>query len=192
MRSIERWCAIAHLRISRFPDAQLRICGLVLTDHSGMTESGRALFQTAGRQTQRHALAARCARVGTSNRPPGGRGECRVPAAPIAPCAKNKAHECSRYRSAGIARHSRTRVVLTAYFEFSPVIGLSCHRHPRDAECVFASLNISVEMSGPHDLAVHEQRASSCAPPRPPHPASHVRDDRDTPLYWSETAALMK
>jgi hypothetical protein len=25
-------------------------------------------------------------------------------------------------------------------------------------------------------------RASSCAPPRPPHPALHVRDDRDTPL----------
>ncbi len=27
MRSIELWCAIAHLRISRFPDAQVRICG---------------------------------------------------------------------------------------------------------------------------------------------------------------------
>jgi hypothetical protein len=25
MRSIELWCAIAHLRISSFPDAQLRI-----------------------------------------------------------------------------------------------------------------------------------------------------------------------
>src|SRR6185437_13178653 len=47
----------------------------------------------------------------------GGRGECRVPAAPIAPCAKNKAHERRRYRSAGITRHSRTRLVLTAYFE---------------------------------------------------------------------------
>src|ERR1700742_2725303 len=26
--------------ISRFPDAQLRICGLVLTHHPGMTQSG--------------------------------------------------------------------------------------------------------------------------------------------------------
>src|SRR6202035_1220945 len=37
MRSIELRCALAHRRISRFPDAQLRICGLVLTDHPGMT-----------------------------------------------------------------------------------------------------------------------------------------------------------
>jgi hypothetical protein len=84
------------------------------------------------------------------------------------PVCKNKAHERSRYRSTGITRHSRTRLVLTAYFVLSPVIGLSCHRHRADTS---AQLDISVEMPGPHDLAVRDLCASSCAPSRPPHPA---------------------
>jgi hypothetical protein len=33
--------------------------------------------------------------------------------------------------TAGITRHSRTRMVLTASFVLSPVIGLYCHRHQR-------------------------------------------------------------
>src|ERR1700753_2270037 len=37
MRSIELQCAVAHWRISRFPDAQLRICGLRQKAHPGMT-----------------------------------------------------------------------------------------------------------------------------------------------------------
>src|SRR6188472_1676690 len=37
MRSIELRSALAPLRISRFPDLQLHIRGLVLTHHPGMT-----------------------------------------------------------------------------------------------------------------------------------------------------------
>jgi hypothetical protein len=36
----------------------------------------------------------------------------------------------------GITRHSRTRVVLTAYFVLSPVIGLACHRRQRIRLCL--------------------------------------------------------
>jgi hypothetical protein len=87
-------------------------------------------------------------------------------------------------------------MVLTAYFVISPVIGLSCHRRQRDASditsvrCEASSpvmrghhhrLDISVEMSGPHDFAVREQRPSSCAPPHPSHPALNVRDDAYAP-----------
>jgi hypothetical protein len=46
-------------------------------------------------------------------------------------------------------------MVLTAYSALSLVIGLSCH-HPRcDAEHRH-QVDISVEMSGPHDFAVRE------------------------------------
>src|SRR5258705_13603644 len=38
-----------------------------------------------------------------------GRGECRVPAAPIAPRAKLVVHTGRRHRSTGIIRHSRTQ-----------------------------------------------------------------------------------
>jgi hypothetical protein len=43
-------------------------------------------------------------------------------------------------------------------------------------------LDASVGASGPHDFAVRNERASSCASPRPPHPKPYVRDDRETPL----------
>jgi hypothetical protein len=47
------------------------------------------------------------------------------------------------------------RLVLTVSFVLSPVIGRFCHRRLAD---VSAKLDISVEMSGPHDFTVH-----SCA-----------------------------
>ena len=43
-------------------------------------------------------------------------------------------------------------------------------------------LDAGVEASEPHDFTVREKRHSSKAPPRPPHPAAYVRDDRETPL----------
>jgi hypothetical protein len=42
-------------------------------------------------------------------------------------------------------------MVLTAYFELSPVTGLSCHRRQADYS---AKLDTSVGVSGPHDFAV--------------------------------------
>jgi len=72
---------------------------------------------------------------------------------------------------------------LTAYFVLSPVTGLVCHRHRRDAKHR-RQLDASVGASGPHDFAVRAQCHSSFDMPRPSHPAPDVRDDRDTPLLW--------
>ena len=60
-----------------------------------------------------------------------GRGECRVPVAPAASRANEKAHERSHHRSTGETRHSRTQMVLTAYFVLSPATNSFCHRHRR-------------------------------------------------------------
>jgi hypothetical protein len=54
-------------------------------------------------------------------------------------------------------------MVLTACFELSPVIGLSCHRRQRDAKH-HRQLDASVEASGPHDFAVRFTRARLFAP----------------------------
>src|SRR5882724_7305054 len=43
MQSIELRYAIAYLRISRFPDVQLHIWGLVLAHHPGMTQTDRKI-----------------------------------------------------------------------------------------------------------------------------------------------------
>jgi hypothetical protein len=69
----------------------------------------------------------------------------------------------------------------------SPVIGLGCHR--RLAKLLPQNLNASVEASGPHDFAVRIRAVRQQhirvhrIPPR-------VSDDRDTPLWWDETAEL--
>ena len=78
-------------------------------------------------------------------------------------------------------------MVLTVSFVLSPVIGLFCHRRPRS---YLYELDASVEASGPHDFAVRfcaiRQRRIRVhrIPPR-------VRDDRDTPLEWDETALIL-
>ena len=109
-----------------------------------------------------------------------GRGECRAPAAPAAPCAKGRKHtgrdrEYSRKHPA--FPHA---MVLTAYFALSPVIGLSCHRHlaelpPQDLTPASRRQDHTTSPSaGPRSRQQHRLR--------PPHPASNVRDDRETPL----------
>jgi len=69
------------------------------------------------------------------------------------------------------------------------VIGLCCHRRRRN---YFRQLDASVETSGPHDFIVRNTRASSSALSRPLHLVPNVRDDRERPSWWDETAALMK
>jgi hypothetical protein len=77
-------------------------------------------------------------------------------------------------------------MVLTVSFVISSVIGLGCHRRL----AFTAKLDASVEASGPHDFAVRlgavrqRHRHVHRIPPR-------VRDDRDTPLWWDETAGLL-
>src|SRR5260370_39442342 len=81
-------------------------------------------------------------------------------------------------------------MVLTVCFVLSPAIGLSCHR--RLAEFAPARLDAGVEASGPHDFTVRKARAlvssAACVHHIPP----RVRDDRDTPLEWDETAAVLE
>jgi hypothetical protein len=62
-----------------------------------------------------------------------GRGECRVPSAPAASCALGVVSMYTSVHSGGtgITRHSRTRMVLTAYGVLSPATNSSCHRRRR-------------------------------------------------------------
>jgi hypothetical protein len=55
-------------------------------------------------------------------------------------------------------------MVLTVSFELSLVIGLCCHHHQRDCRSNRRPLDISVEISGPHDFAVRLLAHSSAAP----------------------------
>jgi hypothetical protein len=75
-------------------------------------------------------------------------------------------------------------MVLTGSSALSSVIGLGCHRR---LPFVSAKLDASVEASGPHDFAVRVSavRQRHLRVHRIP---SRVRDDRDTPLWWDETA----
>ena len=76
-------------------------------------------------------------------------------------------------------------MVLTVSFALSLVTGLDCHHRLRSC---LRELDASVGASGPHDFAVRlgavrqRHRHVHRIPPR-------VRDDRDTPLEWDETAA---
>jgi hypothetical protein len=80
----------------------------------------------------------------------------------------------------------------TTYSELSPAIGLfvavagpmRTHRH---------QLRASVEALRPHGFVVRGRHHSSGDAPRPSHPASYVRDDREAPLFseagWDESCA---
>jgi hypothetical protein len=61
-----------------------------------------------------------------------GRGECRVPVAPAASCAKCRKHTSVVTTSSPEHPAFPHAMVLTAYFALSPVIGLVCHRRLAD------------------------------------------------------------
>src|SRR6202790_104133 len=128
-------------------------------------DSGLALTRAAeGRSdTTSHSRGATRPSCAYLFRPFRGRGECRVPSAPAASCAKwvvQDAHEYSQRshrKSPGIP----ARNGFTAYFVLSPAIGLSCHRRLADISTsarlgsrTSARLDAGVEASGPHDFAV--------------------------------------
>jgi hypothetical protein len=104
-------------------------------------------------------------------------------AAPAASRGKIKTTRVSTLRSRRFTRHSRTRMVLTVSFVLSSGTGLSCPRRFVDHP---AKLGASVGAPGPHDFAVRGSTFRLRAQPRPPHPASYVRDDRETPLMWEQ------
>jgi hypothetical protein len=75
-------------------------------------------------------------------------------------------------------------MVLTVSFVLSPVTMLVCHRRLRFTR----QLDTSVGVSGPHDFSVRVSAVRPWRHPRPPHPASYVFDDRETPLRGNGTA----
>src|SRR6202012_1197972 len=98
-----------------------------------------------------------------------GRREDRVRAAPAVSCAN--AHKENAHEHTGSAEGVRPslRNGFTAYFVLSPAIGLSCHRHQRDAKH-HRRLDASVEASGPHDFAVRISVARLATLTHPPQP----------------------
>jgi hypothetical protein len=77
-------------------------------------------------------------------------------------------------------------MVLTVSFALSLVTGLSCHHRPRDRSRTWHQRRDArtTRLRRPHRRV--RPRACDCTsrptPPRPPHPAPNVRDDRETPL----------
>ena len=109
-----------------------------------------------------------------------GRRECRAPDAhPQFSCERKHTRSSPQVRRTTPAFPAR--MVLTASFVLSPVIGLSCHRPRRDAKH-HRQVDASVEASGPHDLAVHLTRVRLFAPEASTASPPNVRDDRETPL----------
>src|ERR1700737_3959887 len=53
-------------------------------------------------------------------------------------------------------------------------------------------LDTSIGVSGPHDFAVRLSAVRQWHRPRPPHPASNVRDDRETPLVRNGMARVLE
>jgi hypothetical protein len=113
-----------------------------------------------------------------------GRREDRVPSAPAAACA-TKSTRVSNHRFTGNIRPS-LRNGFTAYFVLSLVTGLFCHHH---SQGLSRDLSASVGAPGPHAFAVRISIARLATPPRPPHPAPNVRDDREAPLLWERDGA---
>jgi hypothetical protein len=77
-------------------------------------------------------------------------------------------------------------MVLTAYFVLSLVN--RAFLPPSPAQCASIAANL-ISASGYQDHTTSPSASDSivnCRHLRPPHPALHVRDDRDTPLFDSE------
>src|SRR5262249_41792056 len=80
-------------------------------------------------------------------------------------------------------RHS-LRNGFNGLYVISPVTGLSCHRR----------LASSCESLAPalgrqdHTTSPSASCCSSHNTPRPSHPATYVRDDREAPLFWPREA----
>ena len=98
-----------------------------------------------------------------------GRGECRVPSAPAASCAKvvDGMHTSIHSEFTGKRPASPTQR-FTAYTALSSVTGLSCHRRRVDTSTRLERQRRGV---GTTWFCRPHWRCSSRAPPRPSHPA---------------------
>ena len=75
---------------------------------------------------------------------------------------------------------------VTAYFELSSAIGLSCHRRPQVTTC---ELDASVETSGPHDFAVRAAPFVKSAASVHRIPSLLGRDEGDMDVIWGKREA---
>ena len=111
-----------------------------------------------------------------------------MPGAPTASCAHKGSENAHEYSQRGRQKHPAFPTQwFTAYSALFPEIGLSCLRRPHEAAS--HELDASVEASEPHAFAV---RLSAV---RYRHLSVHrisprVRDDREPPLRWDETAGI--
>jgi hypothetical protein len=131
-------------------------------------------------------------------------------------CKVKVAHECRHHRYSRIHPAFPHAMVLTAYFVLSPATNSSCHRHQRIKVCLspvgptrLRKFNTSngcqdhTALPSAHapfvsaPLIAHRpmrtrpaitSRAQRCRVHRIP---PRVRDDRDTPLEWDETARVI-
>jgi hypothetical protein len=140
-----------------------------------------------------------------------GRGERRMPVAPAASCAIVVVERTRVTTSTPESPDVPARNGFTTYFVLSPVIGLSCHRHPADMVCPrpvgptsppldltpasrrqdhttspYAATSL-VRSLGDRSRAFRQpalqsRRAQNAAASTASAP--RVRDDRDTPLWW--------
>jgi hypothetical protein len=110
-----------------------------------------------------------------------------MPAAPVASCAKVESTRVVATGSPGVTRHS-LRNGFNGLLRALP--GDRALLPPSPARRVsllgltspFRKLDASVGASGPHGFAVRGRVIRLVTPPRPPHPAPNVRDDREAPL----------
>jgi hypothetical protein len=89
----------------------------------------------------------------------------------------------------GNIRHS-PRNGFNSLYVISPGTGLSCPRRSRG----IASHENLAPASGRQDHTISPSASAAfvnAQPQRPPHPASNVRDDRETPLLWRRDTQKM-
>jgi hypothetical protein len=138
-----------------------------------------------------HVLATNFARALNQSLSLDSRGsrECRALCRTRSLVRKEKSTRVSHHRSAETIRHS-LRDGFTVSFVVSPETGLCCLRRWRDAYASSASL---IPASGYQNATTSpsaHSRVRLAHDKRPSHPASNVRDDRDTPLLvgagWAE------
>ncbi len=137
----------------------LEIPGLVLSDHPGMTNDG-LLRRFAPRNDVKLRVripAARCARAVHEPFAQRGRGECRVPAAPAASCAKCWWHTSVATTGPPDSPGIPARNGFNGFLRALP--GDRAFLSPSSA--ISRQLDAGVEASGPHDFAVRKSAPSS-------------------------------
>ena len=117
-----------------------------------------------------------------------GRRECRAPDAPASRVCNGSGRAHTRRQVTPVSP-GIPRAMVYGLYRALPGDRLFCHRRRRNC---FRRLDTSVGVSGPHVFAVRKLRPRLRRYLRPPHPAAHVRDDRETPLErWRDRIAIV-